>query len=356
MYQIGVVGCGFFARNHLEAWGGIDDVSVVAVCDLDPARLDRAATRWPGVRGYPDAAGMLARERLDFVDIVTAAPSHRALVEQVAAAGAAVICQKPFAPSLEDARAMVAACARAGVPLMVHENFRFQRPILELKKVVESGRLGAPTYARIRFRHACDIYAGQPYLLEEERLAIMDVGVHLLDVARFLLGEAETVFCRTQRIDPRVAGEDSVSITLEHEGGAVSLVDFSFATIQEPDPFPQTLIRIEGERGTAQLLEGYRLEVSGGGVPIEVRDVEPPVPAWGGRPWHLIEDSVITIQRHWIDCLKTGREPATSGADNLKTLELVFAAYDSASARGTAHQSASALGTASESARAGGGA
>jgi D-apiose dehydrogenase len=71
---------------------------------------------------------MLAAEKLDFVDIITTVESHRPLVELAAGHGLPVICQKPFALDMADARAMVEACERAGVPLMVHENFRWQSP------------------------------------------------------------------------------------------------------------------------------------------------------------------------------------------------------------------------------------
>jgi predicted dehydrogenase len=325
MLKGGVIGCGFFAANHLAAWELLDGVRITAVCDRDPAKA-----QWDGARSYSDAAAMLATEKLDFVDIVTTVESHRELVELAAAHRVPAICQKPFARDLDEAKAMVEACRRAGVALMVHENFRWQSPLMAVKEVLDAGEIGEPTYGRIQFRHAYDIYANQPYLKTEQRLAIMDLGIHVLDLARFYLGEATRLHCRMQRINPVVAGEDCVTIVLDHDSGAVSLVDFSFATKLSPDPFPETLVRIEGTKGTVELFQGYRLKVSGTGWSRE-EDVEPDVPSFGAKPWHNIQESVINIQRHWIDCLKTGREPATSGADNLRTLDLVFKAYESAS-------------------------
>jgi predicted dehydrogenase len=324
-----LVGCGFFAANHLHAWSDLEDVEIVAVCDRDVEKAEAAAARFGVPRSYRDAGGMLRAEKPDFVDIATTAQSHRELVELAAAESAPAICQKPFALDLADAEAMVEACARAGVPLMVHENFRWQSPLVAVRRALDRGAIGTPTYARIQFRHAYDIYMSQPYLLTEKRLAIMDLGIHLLDLARFFLGEATRLFCRTQRIDRRVAGEDSVAIVLDHEGGAVSLVDFSFATRLVPDPFPQTILRIEGDKGTIELDQGYRLTVSTPGH-RDTSDVEPAVPRWGARPWHVIQESVLDIQRHWLDCLRTGGEPATSGRDNLRTLDLVIKAYESA--------------------------
>ena len=324
MLKGGVIGCGFFAANHLAAWELLDGVEITAVCDKDTAKA-----KWNGAKSYTDAAQMLASEHLDFVDVITTAETHRPLVELAATHKVPVICQKPFAPDAADARAMVDACATAGVPLMVHENFRWQSPLMAVKDVLESGEIGEPSYARIQFRHAYDIYANQPYLKTEKRLAIMDLGIHVLDLARYYLGEATRLHCRTQRVNPEVAGEDVVTIVLDHAGGAVSLVDFSFATRLSPDPFPETLVRIEGTKGTVELQRGYKLKVSGTGWSRE-ETVEPDLPSFGAKPWHNIQESVVNIQRHWIDCLKTGRAPATSGADNLRTLDLVFKAYESA--------------------------
>jgi predicted dehydrogenase len=326
-----LVGCGFFAGNHLAAWRETAGAEIVAVCDLHAGKAEAAARDFAIPRSYADVAAMARAERLDFVDIVTTVESHRALVEFFAAQGVAVICQKPFARDLAEGRAMVAACARAGVALMVHENWRWQAPLLAVRQVLDSGAIGTPEVARIAFRHAYDIYAGQPYLLKETRLALMDIGIHVLDVARSWLGEATRIACRTQRIDPRVAGEDGVSVLLDHAGGARSFVDFCFATQLHPDPFPQTLVDIQGSAGRLRLDTGFRLTVV---TPdgVEERLVDAEVPAWGARPWHVIQDSVRRIQRHWVDCLEAGREAATSGADNLRTLQLVELAYASAAA------------------------
>ena len=114
---------------------------------------------------------------------------------------------------------MVEACAAAGVPLMVHENFRFQSPMLEVRRVLASGAIGEPTWGRITWRTGYDIYAGQPYLAREERFILLDIGVHVLDLARVLMGEVERVYCETQSVRPGIAGEDAATITLRHTVG-----------------------------------------------------------------------------------------------------------------------------------------
>ena len=324
-----LVGCGFFARNHMHGWAEAEGAEIVAVCDLDPAKAAEFAAAFGVAERFTDVDAALAHVRPDFVDVATTVRSHRALVEKAFAAGAAVVCQKPFAETLADARAMVAAAERARRPLIIHENFRWEAPIMALKSRLEAGEIGAPFFARISFRHRWDVYAGQPYLATTERFAIMDVGLHLFDVARYLIGDVADVHCRTQSLRPGLAGEDAFLATLQHEGGAVSAVDCSFFSIEHPEPFPETLIRIEGPDGTLELRKDYRVALHRPGS-VEVTDTEPPVPAWGDRPWHVVQASVASFERHVVEVLAGRAAPQPSGAHNLVTLAVALAAYESA--------------------------
>jgi predicted dehydrogenase len=324
-----LIGCGFFAQNHLHAWRDIDGVEIVALCDADPLRLRQTGAAFGIERLYADAAAMLERERLDFVDIATTVHSHRALVEMAAAAGVAAICQKPFAPSMADARAMTASCAAAGVALMVHENFRWQTPILALREALRRGAIGEPFWARVSFRSAYDVYSGQPYLASDERFIIQDLGIHILDIARCLFGDVARLSATTRRVNPKIVGEDVATMLASHRDGVTSVIDCSYATDLPRDPFPQTLVEIDGSEGTLRLLPDYRLQIHGKRESAIV-DCQPPLLPWASRPWHNIQGSVFNIQRHWVDCLREGREPDTSGRDNLQTLALVEAAYRSA--------------------------
>lgn len=324
-----VIGCGFFAQNHLAAWSEIDDVQLVAVCDRDVERA-RASAEAHGVpRFYTDAAEMLAREALDFVDIATTSDSHRALVELVAPHCRVVICQKPIADSYADARAMVETAEAAGATLMIHENFRWQKPYREIARRIADGEIGTPRFARITFRHGFDNYVNQPYLKHIERFALMDMGLHLFDLARHLVGEVHTVSCRTQRRNPEVRGEDAFTVLLGHADGAASVLDCSYHSVIDPEPFPQTTAWIEGDDGTLSLGADYGLKRHrrGGG---EEASFEPVAPAWGGRPWHGIQESVLAFQRHVVEVLNGRAEPQPSGRHNLTTLALVLASYDSA--------------------------
>jgi len=324
-----LIGCGFFAQNHMHAWAGLDDVEIVSVCDHDPAKARDTAERFSVARSYVDAAEMLATERPDFVDIATSSASHRALVELAAPHTKLVICQKPIADSMAEAQAMVAAAAAAGIPLVIHENFRWQKPFRDIARRIAAGQLGKIHFARIAFRHGFDNYVNQPYLAEIERFTLMDVGLHLFDLSRHLVGEATTLSCRTQRLNPMVKGEDAFTALVGHDNGATSVVDCSFFSKLTPHRFPQTTAWIEGDRGTIDLDEDFRMTVHGPDG-RQSFDVEPRVPSWGGKPWHIIQDSVIAFCTHAVAILDGEARPQPSGADNLRTLTMSLAAYEAA--------------------------
>ena len=327
--RLGLIGCGFFARNHLHAWTMIPEVELVAVCDIDPHKAEAARAEFGASKAYSDAADMLRKERLDFVDIATTMGSHRMLAELAAGRGVHAIVQKPLAPSWEECTAIASAFHQAGRRLMVHENFRFQTPILAVRKAIAEDRIGKPHFAQVSFRSGFDVYAAQPYLAKEDRFILLDLGIHLLDILRVLMGEVVSVQCQTQRINPRIMGEDVATALFRHESGAVSVVDCSYAAKVEPDPFPQTLLKVEGDQGSLELKADYRLRIVSDGK-VSERSVEPNLLPWASKPWHGLQESVLNAQRHWVEAFRAGQDAETSGADNLKTYALVMACYDSA--------------------------
>ncbi|RUW46843.1 Gfo/Idh/MocA family oxidoreductase [Mesorhizobium sp. M1A.F.Ca.ET.072.01.1.1] len=331
--RIGVIGCGFFAQNHLHSWSDLAEkgAQLAAVCDVDAAKA-RAAGETFRVPYYSDAAKMLEAERLDVADIVTRRDTHRPLAEMALARGLATIVQKPFASTWEDCIAIVEAAHKANAWLAVHENFRFQAPMRAVRKVIDSGAIGTPSWARIRFRTGFDVYKTQPYFYDEEQLAIADVGIHMLDLSRFFLGEVEHISCETQKRNPRIRAEDTATMLLRHQSGAVSVVECTYESRRLPDHFPETLLVIEGPRGAISLEAGCSMTVTSDGA-TWTEDASSPLLSWTAYPWHVAQQGVIGACGHFLDSLQRGVPPETSGEDNLKTYALVDAAYRAASER-----------------------
>ena len=325
-----LIGCGFFSRNHLHAWSDVVGAEIVAVCDRDINRARAAADDF----GIPEAladSSALASGRFDFVDICTTMETHEDLVGQALAAGIPVIVQKPLAPDIETCKRIEAHARKAGVPVMVHENFRFQKLFRRLHAIIANGEIGEPTFARLSWRNDIDVYSNQPYLKSTRRFMIMDVGIHMLDLARYLMGDATAVSCLTQSVKKGIAGEDAASILLRHQSGATTIVDISYAAHRNPNPFPQTLGEIEGRSGTVQILDDEVLRIHG---TSDTRDeaIAPDKRSWTHAPWTQIQDSVPRTQQHFVDMLRTGTKFETSVTASLQTYALAEAAYRSAAA------------------------
>jgi D-apiose dehydrogenase len=329
---LAVVGCGFFAQNHLHAWTDLASkgVDIVAVCDIDEAKARATADKFKVPRWYKDAETMFQEQKLGLVDIVTRVETHREVVGRAIRHRVPTIVQKPFGPDLAACRAMADDAKAAGVFLAVHENFRFQMPMRKIIELLRAGTIGAPSWARISFRTGYDIYKGQPYLAKEERFVLIDLGVHVLDMARVLLGEVEHLSAELQRRNPSVAGEDTATMLLKHKSGAVSTVECTYESRRKPDVFPETLLEIEGPKGAIILKPGSVLDVTAGDKST-THDVDAPVLRWAERPWHIIQESVLATCDHMLDAVRAGRAADTSAMDNVRTFSLVEAAYESAS-------------------------
>jgi D-apiose dehydrogenase len=329
--RIGLIGCGFFSRNHLHSWKDLATAGaeMVAVCDMDGEKARQAAENFGIPHWYTDAEAMFREQKLDLVDIVTRMDTHLQLAEMAARHGVAMIVQKPFARDIGEVRKIVETAEKAGRFLAVHENFRFQRPFRQAQELLQSGIIGEPSWGRVSFRTCYDIYAGQPYFYGEDRFVILDLGVHVVDMARVLFGEIAHISCETQRRNPKVKAEDTATMMARHTNGAVSLIECTYEAKRLPDPFPESLIEIEGPKGAIVVKPGYRIEVTVNGE-MTASDIDIPMLSWAKKPWHMIEESVFETCRHIFEAFRAGREAEVSGRDNLKTFAACEAAYEAA--------------------------
>ncbi|HEV3258108.1 MAG TPA: Gfo/Idh/MocA family oxidoreductase [Gemmataceae bacterium] len=325
-----LIGCGYVSQFHLEAWARQQAGRLVAVCDLDVDRARRACAH--GVcTAYADAAQLFARERLDFVEICTRPEAHLSLTRLAAEHGVHVLCQKPAAPSLDELREMIAVCAHSGVRLMIHENVRWRAWYTRMKEEMLRGTVGRPFRLSLFMHDQRCLQPGglaaQPYFARMPRLILYEIGPHAIDLARFFFGEPELLTCTTQHIGPQ-AGEDVATVTLTYPDRA-ALLDLSWATAG-PHSRPEWGLHdvwLEGDAGSLHVLLDGRLRLDRTDGTSEVL----PVPL-GKDP---LLDSYAATQAHFLHGLETGAAFCTDGADTLKTMELVFAAYDAAARGGS---------------------
>ncbi|MDX1963237.1 MAG: Gfo/Idh/MocA family oxidoreductase [Pirellulales bacterium] len=332
--RFALFGTGFWARYQLAAWRELPQAKCVALYNRTRAKAERLADEFGISAVYDQPEELLRREELDFVDIVTDVGTHVQFTQMALSRGLPVICQKPLAPLLREARALTEQAGAAGLPLLVHENWRWQRPIRRLKEILTSGVCGELVRARIDYAHSFPVFDNQPFLKDLRRFILTDIGTHILDVARFLFGEPATVFCHMRRIRPDIAGEDLATVVLmqdneEAAGGLGVTCNLSYASRWELDRFPQTLIAVEGTAGGVSLGLDYELRIFGpDGVQREL--APPPDYPWADPQYALVQSSIVDCQRNLLGAL-LGEGPAeTTAEDNLRTLTLVDAAYASA--------------------------
>jgi predicted dehydrogenase len=286
---------------------------------------------------YGDAEELLRREELDFVDIITDPWTHHKFVHMVAAHKVAVICQKPMAPTLAECRQMMKTCQDAGVPYFIHDNWRWQTPIRELKKVLDAGSIGTPFRARINFVSGFPVFINEPWLKDWPDYIMFDMGSHLLDTARFLFGEAQSVYCQYDRIHPDIKGEDVATVMLTMGGKTTVIVEMGFAeNVLENDKNNETYFFIEGDKGSLELGPDYWLRETTK-VGTRTRRCPPRSYRWADIDYLVSHSSIVPCNADFLQALQ-GKGPAeTTGEDNLKSMILVFAAYDSARSGKTIH-------------------
>jgi predicted dehydrogenase len=251
--RFAILGTGFWARFQLAAWRELEGAVCVALCNRTRSKAESLAREFDVPSVYHDAEAMFENESLDFVDIITDVHSHAGFVELAAQRGLPVICQKPMAPDLAAARRMVEACERARVPLLIHENWRWQAPIRAFHRVLRSGRLGRIIRGRIDYANSFPVFDNQPFLKDLDQFILTDIGTHLLDVARFLWGEASELYCQTRRIHDDIRGEDVATVMMRMGDDVTVICNMSYASKWEFDRFPETFLYVEGSKGGASL-------------------------------------------------------------------------------------------------------
>jgi D-apiose dehydrogenase len=327
--RFAIFGTGFWSRYQLAAWRELPGARCVAVYNRTRSKAETLAAEFGVPAVYEDPEKLLRQEQLDFLDVITDVSTHRQFVEMAAAHRVPVICQKPMAPTLADAEAMIHACRAAGVPLLVHENWRWQTAIRKLKESLDHNPIGRVFRARVCYANSFPVFENQPFLKDLEQFILMDVGTHILDATRMLFGEADTLMCRTARVHADIRGEDVATLLLGMQSGATVSCELSYASRLEQERFPETHLLIEGETGSIELAPDFWLRVTTESG-THARRYPPPFFSWADPRYALAQVAGVACHANLLAHLQ-GRQPAeTTGEDNLKTLRLVFAAYESA--------------------------
>lgn len=329
--RFAMLGTGFWARYQLAGWIEAGGVECVALYNRTRSKAEALAKEFGIPAVYDDVKALLDREKLDFLDVCTAVETHAGLTKLGAERGLPVVCQKPLATTLAEATEMVEFCQQRNVPLFVNENWRWQYPIREFKRILDEGRIGQPFRARIDMISGFPVFKNQPFLAELEQFILTDLGSHTLDTARFLFGEAHSLYCQTHRVHPNIKGEDVATIMLRMGQNVTVLVQMAYAeNYLEREVFPETLIMVEGSQGSLELGPDFWIRETTEAGTLAKR-YPPPRYDWANPAYDVVHSSIVPCQASFVQALQGTQTAENTGADNLKTVRLVFGSYDSAS-------------------------
>jgi predicted dehydrogenase len=312
-------------EHHLDAWETLKErARVVAVADPRREAAEARAARYGIPAVYGSVEAMLEAGGLDAVDVAVSREAHVPVCRQAADRGLAILCQKPLAPTLVEARALVAEIG-GRARMMVHENWRFRPHYRRIRSWIAEGRLGRVRTAVLQVLTsglvpdadgALPALVRQPMMAGLERMLLMEVLIHHVDTLRFLLGPLELRGARLGRSCATIRGEDRAALFLTApEGAAVTLVG-DFMARGHP---PEQLDRLEllGTDGAVELEED-RLRFVGGDGEEEVVSLDLAA---------NYEASYRGAIAHFLDRLADGGPFETAPEDNLETLAIVEAAY-----------------------------
>lgn len=254
IYKFGLVGCGRISGNHFEALKKISDrAELTAVCDIIPQRADDAAQKTGAIPFY-SLSEMLSGCDLDIVSVCTPSGLHHAHTLEIARSGRHVICEKPMAIVLDDAKESIKACERAGKALFVVLQNRRNPTLQLLKKAVDTGRFGKIYLVNINvFWQRPQSYYDQASWRGKWNMdggAFMNQASHYVDLLNWLIGPIESVHSYTATLARNIEAEDTGVANILWKSGAMGSLNVTMLT------YPANLegaITILGEKGTARI-------------------------------------------------------------------------------------------------------
>jgi UDP-N-acetyl-2-amino-2-deoxyglucuronate dehydrogenase len=329
LLRFGLIGCGRVAPRHADSIVELPHAHLVAVADVREQRAQRFARDYHA-DAHTDYRRLLDRRDLDVVSICTPSGLHAQMAIEAMQAGKHVIVEKPMALSLEDADRMIAIATATGAKLCVVLQNRYNPPMQDLRRVVDSGKLGRLLLgsATVRWYRPQEYYEdGWHGTLAMDGGALMNQSIHHIDALQWIMGAPESVFAYTATLAHRMEAEDTGVAVIRFLNGAVGVVEGSTVT------YPENLegsIAIFGEHGSLKVggtaLNRKVIWKVGGELEHEkellTRDQVDPPSVYGTSHRAVIADM--------MDAIREDRHPRTNGVEARKSIALVLAMYESA--------------------------
>lgn len=330
--RVGIIGLGFGAEVHLPAFTLLPDTIVTAICGRTVARTQAFAEAYavPGV--YTDYRELIASDDVDAVSIAVPTDLHHAVTLAALAAGKAVLCEKPLARTITEARELARTAEARGVTAMVDHEWRFLPARARMQELIAEGYLGTVSLVQVTFLHALPADGRRAAIDADTGGVLVNLGAHHIDALRWWFGEIAEVV--------GTVADDAFAVSLRFASGAMGSVTLSVSAAHGPGEE----VRAFGDGGMLALapdgtLWGATRAANDIPAPIAIParllgsgiaevDARPlPLPA------HPLLPPFLRLARLWVDAVPTGISPSPNFADGLHTQEVLDAIARSHSQR-----------------------
>ncbi|MBD3383472.1 hypothetical protein GF407_00975 [candidate division KSB1 bacterium] len=335
--NLGLIGCGLGAGAlYGSFFDYLENGRLIACMDIDKKRAEILKKQTGAAYLYTDLDEMLANDEIDAVIVVTPTNYHAEQVVKAAEAGKHVFCEKPMAPTIEEADQMIDACNHYNVRLQIALMKRFNNSFLKVKEIVDSGRLGdifelraiwdnARTRASAEGNYRHRLISGGGYLQED--------GSHPIDICRWFMGEVDSVSGHVMLVaGNRFENDDLDLVVMKHRNGSMSSLHITMLThrrgLESYEIFgtKATLLMEWKFHSTHSLEPGIIKIYENAG---QVTDVTLET-SWNPHEELIDNWQYLNELRHFCDCILYDKTPRVGGDDGRAAVEIINAAYLSA--------------------------
>ena len=326
MAKIGMIGCGGISRHHCSKLADIESAQIVACADVSEEARAKLAEDFGVEHAFHDYRDLLALDAVEAVYVCLPTYLHKDAVVAAAEAGKQVFCEKPIAMSLDDAQAMIDACADKGVKLMIGFVRRFDNFWGKLRELVQSGVIGRP----VLWRHcAAGPGPGPSWFNDAEKGGgpLIDGAVHNYDFARHIFGEATLAMGSMKTFSPDTTALDTGSGLVRFASGDEIALSWSWGLPQGSRG--GGLMDVLGPKGAIAFdapAEDYPDGASPethGAYAVSLADGETRVEVYEKN------DMFVDQALHFVDCVDNDKQPCVGGVDGKRAVELGLAVLES---------------------------
>jgi len=336
-YGFAVIGAGVIGRFHAERLLSVDQGKLVVICDKNAESAQNLAQKY-NCDWSDDVDAVLRRPDVDIVNICLPSGMHAEYAIKAAKAGKHVITEKPIDITAENARSMIEECRKASVKLAIISQHRLQPSTQQIKKDIDQGKLGKLIIgnAAINWYRPQEYYdsgAWRGTWAFDGGGALMNQGVHSVDVLQYLMGPIESVYAHCETLGhERIEVEDAAVATLRFRNGAIGTLVATTCAY----PGLSTRIEIFGQDGSA-VIDGDQLvvrklrhEVEDGSHDLVTTASNDKKDSTAGDPTAINGKGHIVQMKDMIAAIEEDREPIINGEEGYKPLEIILAVYESA--------------------------